>query len=89
MNAVEIIVVEADSVSMLTNDIVLIFLRYKRIVLQELRSSLRDRLVGPVSFPETCAEQRLKIISQEEVMHRAKEGIFELLGLTTPEERQE
>ena len=46
MNAVEIRVVEADSVSKLTNDIELIFLRYKRIMWQELRSSVRDRLVG-------------------------------------------
>ena len=36
---------------------------------------------------EAFYEQRLEIISQEEAMNRAKEGIFELLGLTTPEER--
>jgi hypothetical protein len=58
-------------------------------MLQELRSSVRDRLVGRVSMRETCAGQRLENISQEEAMHRAKEGIFQLLGLTTPEKRQE
>jgi uncharacterized protein YjbI with pentapeptide repeats len=88
-NAVEIIVVEADSLSKLKNDIVLIFLRYKRVMLQELRASVRDRLVGRVSLREICAEQRLEIISREQALHRAKEGISQLLGLTTEEERQE
>jgi hypothetical protein len=86
---VGISVIEAGRVSELTNDIVLIFLRYKGGMLQELQASVRDRLVGRVSLRETCAEQRLEIISKEEALHRAKEGIFELLGLTTPEERQE
>jgi len=88
-NEVEVIVVEEDSVSKLKNDIVLIFLRYKRMMLQELRSSVRDRLVGRVSLRETCAERRLEIISREQALHRAKEGISQLLGLTTQEERQE
>jgi hypothetical protein len=87
--AVEISVIEAGSVSELTNDIVLIFLRYKGGMLQELQASVRDRLVGRVSLRETCAEQRLEIISKEGALHRAKEGIFELLGLNTLEERQE
>jgi hypothetical protein len=87
--AVEISVIEAGSVSELTNDIVLILLRYKGGMLQELQASVRDRLVGQVSLRETCAEQRLEIISKEETLHRAKEGIFELLGLKTQEERQE
>jgi hypothetical protein len=88
-SAVEITVVDEDSMSKLTNDIVLIFLRYKGCMLQELQSSVGDHLVGQVSLRETCAEQRLEMISKEEALHRAKEGIFELLGLTTPEERQE
>jgi hypothetical protein len=87
--AVEISVIEAGRVSELTNDIVLIFLRYKGGMLQELQASVRDRLVGRVSLRETCAEQRLEIISKEGALHRAKEGIFELLGLNTLEERQE
>jgi hypothetical protein len=88
-NAVEISVVEAGSVAELTNDVVLVFLRYKRGMLRELQSSVRDRLAGPVNLRETCAEQRLEMISKVESLHRAKEGIFELLGLTTQEERQE
>jgi hypothetical protein len=87
--AVEISVIEAGSVSELTNDIVLILLRYKGGMLQELQASVRDHLVGRVSLRETCAEQRLEIISKEEALHRAKEGIFQLLGLNTQEERQE
>jgi hypothetical protein len=85
---VVVTVVEPDSVSKLTNDIVIIFLRYKSSMLQELRSSVRDRLVERVSLRESCFEQRLDITSREQALHRAKEGIFELLGLTTPEERQ-
>jgi hypothetical protein len=88
-SAVEITVVDEDSMSKLTNDIVLIFLRYKRKMLQELRSSVRDRLVGRVSVRETCAVDRLDIISKEQALHRAQEGVSELLGLTTQEERQE
>ena len=57
-------------------------------MLQELRSSVRDRLVERVSLRESCVEQRLDITSREQALHRAKEGIFELLGLTTQEERQ-
>jgi hypothetical protein len=91
LNAVEISVTDAGRLSDLTNDIVLIFLRYnfRAGMLQEFQSSVRDRLVERVSLRETCAEQRLEIISKEEALHRAKEGIFELLGLTTQEERQE
>jgi hypothetical protein len=89
LNAVEISVIDPAILSELTNDIVLIFLRYKGGMLQEFQSSMRDRLVERVSLRETCAEQRLEIISKGEALHRAKEGIFELLGLTTQEERQE
>ncbi len=89
LNAVEISVIDAGRVLELTNDIVLIFLRYKGGMLQELGSSVRDHLLGRVSLRETCAEQRLEIMSKEKALHRAKEGIFELLGLTTPGERQQ
>ena len=61
--------------------------RYKRGMLRELtRSSVIDRLVGGASLRESCAEQRLELAYREEAMHRAKEGIFELLGLTRQED---
>ena len=41
------------------------------------------------SLRESCAEQRLEVICREQALHRAKEGISQLLGLTTQEERQE
>ena len=67
-----------DSVSKLTNDIVLIVLRYKRIMLQELRSRVSDRLVslreavlsngltsylGSRPLQKATAETRVEILS--------------------------
>ena len=90
LTGVEVKVMKADRLAVLADDIVLIFLRYNTAMMRKLtheRSRIHD-LIGQLGLMESCAAQRLDIMSKKMVLEQAKEGMFELLGVRTPKERQ-
>jgi len=88
LEGVVVHVVNEDLVSTLTNDIILSFLRYNSSMLREMRAGVHD-LVGRTSLQEVCSAQRVEIMARQQALDRAKDGMFELLGIQTPEERQD
>ena len=81
-------VVTSERLSELCEELVLIFLRYHADMLEEVRACVRQ-VVERVSLIESCAEQRREIVSRQRALEQAEDGVFELIGVRTPEEKEE
>jgi hypothetical protein len=75
-----------ERLSEFSEELVLSFLRYNGAMLREMRARVRH-VVERSSLIESCAEHRRDIISRQRAVERARDGMFELMGVHTPEER--
>ena len=87
-DGVSLQVVPFERPSELSEELVLIFLNYNTAMLREVRARVR-RVVERASLIESCAEQRREIISRQRALEQAEDGVFELIGLSTQEEKEE
>jgi len=71
-------VVKTDRVTLLTNEIVLSFLRYNTDMLEGLHQRV-DALVREATLIENCASNRQDILQKIVQLERARDGIIELL----------
>ena len=81
-------VVSAESMCALSEEIVLCFLRSTAAMFRDVRVLVHG-LVERSELLETCAQQRADILGRYHAVQRARDGIFELIGLHTAEEREE
>ena len=81
-------VVTGERMQKFAEDLVRHFLRYNAALLREVRARVRQ-VVEQASLIESCAEQRRAIISRQQAVERAREGVFELIGVRTQEEQAE
>ena len=81
-------VVNAERMSELWEELVLSFLRYNSAMLREVRARVRQ-VVQRASLIESCAEQRREIIARERALEQAEDGVFELIGVHAPAQKEE
>jgi hypothetical protein len=81
-------VVTAERMSELCEELVLSFLRYNSAMLREVRARVRQ-VVQRASLIESCAEQRREIIARQRALEQAEDGVFELIGVHTPAQKEE
>jgi hypothetical protein len=81
-------VVTAERMSELCEELVLSFLRYNSAMLREVRARVRQ-VVQRASLIEGCAEQRREIIARQRALEQAEDGVFELIGVLTPAQKEE
>jgi hypothetical protein len=57
-------------------------------MLREVRARVRQ-VVQRASLIESCAEQRREIIARQRALEQAEDGVFELIGVHTPAQKDE
>jgi hypothetical protein len=81
-------VVTAERMSELCEELVLSFLRYNSAMLRQVRARVRQ-VVQRASLIESSAEQRREIIARQRALEQAEDGVFELIGVHTPAQKEE
>ena len=79
--------VTAERMSELCEELVLSFLRYNSAMLREVRARVRQ-VVQRASLIESCAEQRREIIARQRALEQAEDGMFKLIGVHTPAQKE-
>jgi hypothetical protein len=83
-DGIKVTVVTNERLSKLQEDLSRILLRYNAAMLRKLRARVRQ-MVERADLIEICAEKRCDVIDRQQVVERATEGVFELIGVRTPE----
>ncbi len=83
-DGIKVTVVTNERLNKLQEDLSRILLRYNAAMLRKLRARVRQ-MVERADLIEICAKQRYDVMDRQQVVERATEGVFELIGVRTQE----